>query len=87
MLAAYNGGGGTILRAMAIASDRGLDPRQWSNLVGEMDNPHNTPLYLACQDIFKGGALGKYREVAHYPGKIIKLYNKSVAPEQIVSIK
>ena len=87
MLAAYNGGGGTILRAMAIASDRGLDPRQWSNLVGDMDNPHNTPLYLACVDIFKGGALGKYREVAHYPGKIIKLYNKSVAPEQIVSIK
>ncbi|MGM9992661.1 MAG: transglycosylase SLT domain-containing protein [Candidatus Bruticola sp.] len=87
MLAAYNGGGGTILRAMAIASDRGLDPRQWVNLVGDMNAPHNTPLYLACQDIFRGGALSKYREIANYPGKIIKLYNKSVTQEQNISIK
>ncbi len=87
MLAAYNGGGGTVLRAMAVASDRGLDPRDWSNLVGNRNDPYNAPLYLACTNIFGSGAMGKYREVADYPVKIIKLYNKSVAPEQRIELK
>ena len=86
MLAAYNGGGGTILRAMAVASDRGLDPREWSNLVGDSSNPQNTPLYLACREIFGRGAANKYREVANYPLKVLKLYNKSVPAHHQVKL-
>jgi membrane-bound lytic murein transglycosylase MltF len=74
MLAAYNGGGGTVLRAMAVAWDRGLDPRRWENLVGDPANPRQTPLYLACVQIYRGGAAGKYREMRHYPEKILRLY-------------
>ena len=74
MLAAYNGGGGTVLRAMAVAWDRGLDPRNWENLVGDPANPRQTPLYLACAQIFRGGAAGKYREMRQYPEKILRLY-------------
>ncbi|MBQ7528293.1 transglycosylase SLT domain-containing protein [bacterium] len=80
MLAAYNGGGGTILRAMAIARNRNLDPREWKNLVGDRNNPANSPLYLACTEIFRNGAMNKYRELSEYPVRIIKLYNKSVDP-------
>lgn len=87
MLAAYNGGGGTILRAMAIAYDRGLDPRKWENLVGDRSNPANTPLYLACREIFRGGAAGKYREVADYPVKIMRLYKKSADSEQLAGVR
>lgn len=81
MLAAYNGGGGTILRAMAIARKRDLDPREWKNLVGDRNNPTDSPLYLACTEIFRGGAMNKYKELSEYPVKIIKLYNKSVDPQ------
>lgn len=76
MLAAYNGGGGTVLRAMAIAYERGLDPREWENLVGDRKNPKTTPLYLACVQIYKWGAAGKYREMSHYPEKVIGFYRE-----------
>ena len=85
MLAAYNGGGGTILRAMSIAYTQGKDPRVWANLVGDPADRANTPLYQACTQIFKGGAANKYRELSEYPVKIISLYNKTVDPEYKVS--
>lgn len=85
MLGAYNGGGGTILRAMSIAWKQGKDPREWSNLVGDPGNMSASPLYLACTDIYKGGAAGKYRELSAYPVKIINLYNKSVDQEYRIS--
>ena len=72
ILAAYNGGGGTILRAMSTAWKRGLDPRDWNNLVGDRRDPQNSPLYLACVDIYRWGAPGKYKEIADYPVRIMK---------------
>lgn len=75
MLAAYNGGGGTVLRAMAIASERGLDPRVWENLVGDRSRPASTPLYAACAQVYgPRGAAGKYREMARYPEKVLGYY-------------
>jgi soluble lytic murein transglycosylase-like protein len=74
VLAAYNGGGGTVLRAMAVAWERGLDPRRWENLVGDPAHPQDTPLYLACVEIYRHGAAGKYREMRHYPEKVMRLY-------------
>ncbi len=56
---------------MALAYDRGLDPRDWDNLVGDPTNPAQTPLYLACVQIYRHGAAGKYREMRQYPGKIL----------------
>lgn len=75
-LAAYNGGGSTILRAVAKAHDRKLDPRKWSNLVGPTGRPKNSPLYAACVEVYKGGAWGKYQEIAHYPVKIFAYYQR-----------
>lgn len=69
-LAAYNGGGGTVLRAMANAYDRGLDPRSWDDLVGT--EPRKSPLYAATREIYgERGALAKYHEMAQYPGRIL----------------
>ncbi|MGE0488059.1 MAG: transglycosylase SLT domain-containing protein [Vulcanimicrobiota bacterium] len=73
-LAAFNGGGGTIMRAMARAYDMGLDPRDWNQLVGT--SAANSPLYYACRLIYKGGAANKYREVAEYPEKILGLHSR-----------
>ncbi len=71
-LAAYNGGGGTVLRAMAYAIDRGLDPREWDNVIGPVDHPTRSPLYAAVRDVFGPGSAGsKYREMSRYPIEII----------------
>lgn len=70
-LAAFNGGGGTVMRAMARAYDMGLDPRDWEALVG--DEPSRSPLFYACRQIYRHGAPGKYREMSNYPKKILKL--------------
>ena len=70
-LAAFNGGGGTVMRAMARAYDMGLDPCRWDTLVG--DRPSRSPLYYACRQIYRHGAPGKYREMAEYPEKIFQL--------------
>lgn len=75
-LAAYNGGGQTMLRAMARASERGLDPRRWENLVNH-NNPKASPLYAACVDIYRYGAASKYREMSEYPAKIFALYREA----------
>lgn len=77
VLAAYNGGGGTVLRAMAFAWDRGLDPRRWENLVGDRSRPKGTPLYAACVQVYRHGAAGKYREMARYPEKVLKYYRSA----------
>ncbi len=74
VLAAYNGGGGTVLRAMALAWERGLDPRKWENLVGNPASPKDSPLYLACVEIYRHGAAGKYREMRHYPEKVLRFF-------------
>ena len=76
-LAAYNGGGGTVLRAMARAIDDGVDPRKWDNLIAPVDNPRQSPLYAAVKEIFgQAKALRKYREMAAYPNKILALRDR-----------
>lgn len=79
-LAAYNGGGGTILRAMAYAVQSGLDPRSWDNLAGEPGKALNTPLHKACIEVFGPRAADrKVFELAAYPRKIMGLYHSKVA--------
>lgn len=73
-LAAFNGGGGTVMRAMARAYEMGLDPRDWNTLVGT--EPSTSPLYYACRQIYRHGAPGKYREMKEYPEKILSLSAK-----------
>lgn len=73
-LASYNGGGGTIMRAMAKAVQMGKNPLSWKALVGS--GPKDSPLYAACRMVYKGGAYGKYQEMANYPKKILALTNK-----------
>ncbi len=75
--ASFNGGGGTIMRAMAKAVQMGKDPNDWNALVGT--GPHDSPLYAACQMVYRGGAAGKYKEMRDYPRKIFKLFKKSGA--------
>jgi len=70
-LASYNGGGGTIMRAMAKAVEMGKNPLDWNALVGT--GPSDSPLFVACLLVYKGGAHGKYREMSEYPGKILAL--------------
>ena len=79
-LAAYNGGGGTVLRAMSYAIDAKLDPRQWDNLAGTPGHALNTPLHKACIDVY-GPHSGsrKVFELAAYPRKIMNLYRSAVA--------
>ena len=50
-LAAYNGGGATVIRAMDYAISSGKDPRNWSNLISSQ-SPTSSPLYKAIVDIF-----------------------------------
>lgn len=73
-LASYNGGGGTVMRAMARAVETGKNPHSWDELVGS--GPGDSPLYAACEMIYKGGAAGKYREMSNYPRKIVALSKK-----------
>lgn len=77
-LASYNGGGGTVMRAMARAVEMGKNPHSWDELVGT--GPADSPLYAACEMIYKGGAAGKYREMSNYPRKILKLAQKTSKP-------
>lgn len=74
-LASYNGGGGTVMRAMARAVEMGKNPHSWSDLVGS--GPQDSPLYEACVMVYKAGAAGKYREMANYPRKIMGLVGKT----------
>lgn len=78
-LAAYNGGGGTVLRAMGYAIDSNLDPRKWDNLAGPPGQCLNTPLHKACLDVYGSGGGRKVGELAAYPRKIMNLYRSVVA--------
>ncbi|MBS2035332.1 transglycosylase SLT domain-containing protein [bacterium] len=79
-LGAYNGGGGTILRAMGYAIDANLDPRSWDNLAGPPGKSLNTPLHKACMDVYgPDGGSRKVGELAAYPRKIMSLYRSAVA--------
>ncbi len=72
-LAAYNGGQGTVLRTMATAFERGLDPREFSNLIEPRDEPEKSPLYATTLEVFGASkALAKYREVSNYPLQILE---------------
>lgn len=78
VLGAYNGGGGTILRAMAYAIDHGQDPRRWDVLAGPVGNHANTPLHQACNEVYGArNGLRKAGELAAYPRKILHLYHQS----------
>lgn len=72
-LAAYNGGGGTVLKAMAQAIERNLDPREWSTLIGSSDSPRSSPLYKAISENFPARMWdSKYREMSAYPISILR---------------
>lgn len=75
-LAAYNGGGKTLLLAMEDASNKDLDPTRWENLAGDLSNPTSAPLYKACTQIYRGNAMNKYKEIRNYPDKIFALLQK-----------
>jgi len=77
VLGAYNGGGGTILRAMARAYDRGLDPRKWDNVAGPPGHCLHSPLHEACREVFGRGCDSKTRELANYPRKIFAFFHRS----------
>jgi len=82
-LGAYNGGGGTILRAMAYAIEAQLDPRKWDNLAGAPGKAVNSPLHRACCDVYgPGGGQRKVQELAAYPRKIMNLYRSTLAFDQ-----
>lgn len=71
-LAAYNGGGGAVLRAMDYAIAEKRDPRAWKSLVEPRDQPKKSPLYHALVDVFGDKfAVGKYHEMGRYPVKIL----------------
>ncbi|MBI3927933.1 MAG: transglycosylase SLT domain-containing protein [Armatimonadetes bacterium] len=76
-LAAFNGGGATVLRAMARAREQGLDPRKWENLIEPVHQPSRSPLYYACRQIYGYGAANKYREMREYPEKILRYYREA----------
>jgi soluble lytic murein transglycosylase-like protein len=72
-LAAYNGGGGTVLRSMNHAMQKGKDPREWKNLVEPKDSPKDSPLYKGITEIYGDKyALPKYNEMARYPVLIMQ---------------
>ena len=74
-LAAYNGGGATVVRAMDYAISAGNDPRVWNNITTP-SSPSSSPLYKAIVDIFGPRfASEKYYEMAAYPTKIMNLAN------------
>lgn len=80
-LAGYNGGGSTVLRAMAYAIDDGKDPRSFTNLVAEDQPMKETPLYKAIKDTFgERFAAGKYREMSHYPDRIKGIEERKFQP-------
>jgi len=72
-LAAYNGGGATVVRAMDYAISEGKDPRDWNNLICQ-SSPTKSPLYRAIVDVFSSRyALEKYYQMEVYPTKILNL--------------
>lgn len=82
-LAGYNGGGSTVVRAMAYAIEDGLDPKEFTNLVGADRPTKETPLYKAIKDTFgERFANGKYKEMAEYPDRIHSIKAREYQPLQ-----
>ncbi len=80
-LAGYNGGASTVVKAMAEAYDRGFDPREWGNLVGDREQPTTTPLYQAVRETFgEERAASKYREMANYPDRVMGFFEIASKP-------
>jgi len=72
-LGAYNGGGGTVLRAMDYAITDHKDPREWKNLTDPKDSIKQSPLYRGIVDVFGDKlATGKYYEMGKYPTEVLK---------------
>lgn len=72
-LGAYNGGGGTVLRAMDYAIADHKDPREWKNLTDPEDSIKKSPLYRGIVDVFGDKfATGKYYEMGKYPTEVLK---------------
>ncbi|MCE1247957.1 MAG: N-acetylmuramoyl-L-alanine amidase [Firmicutes bacterium] len=72
-LAAYNGGGGTVMRAMDYAIQSGRDPREWNNLLEPKDSPEKSALYKGITDVYGDKfALSKYYEMGKYPTWIMQ---------------
>ncbi|MDQ7826564.1 MAG: transglycosylase SLT domain-containing protein [Candidatus Eremiobacteraeota bacterium] len=72
-LGAYNGGGGTVLRAMDYAIKDNKDPREWKNLIEPKESLKKSPLYRGIVDVFgEKFATGKYYEMGKYPGEVMK---------------
>ncbi len=72
-LAAYNGGGGTVLRAMDYAIESGRDPREWNNLLEPKDSPEKSALYKGIKDVYGDKfAMSKYYEMGKYPTWIMQ---------------
>ena len=84
--AAYNGGGGTVLRAMAHAYERGLDPTKWDLLAGPPGAALDTPLHAACVEVYGArNALRKAAEIAAYPRRILALYHQAIPSPNALS--
>lgn len=80
-LAGYNGGGSTVVRAMAYAIEEGRDPKEFSSLVGADRPVKETPLYKAIKDTFgERFAEGKYDEMAAYPDRIHSIEARDFQP-------
>lgn len=80
-LAGYNGGGSTVVRAMAYAIEDGVDPREFTNLVASSKPMKQTPLYKAIKDTFgERFAEGKYHEMGRYPGRIRNIEAREFEP-------
>lgn len=76
-LAGFNGGSGTVLRAMAKAYRGGLDPTSFKNLIEPKDTPASSPLYQAIEEVYPAQkVLDKYHEMSRYPFKIFELYGR-----------
>lgn len=77
-LAGYNGGASTVLRAMAEAIDREIDPRVWSNLV---EGGLESPLGKAVEQVYGSErAAAKFREMAHYPDRVLGYLQRAEQP-------
>jgi soluble lytic murein transglycosylase-like protein len=72
-LGAFNGGGGTVLRAMNYAIADHKDPREWKNLIEPKDSIKKSPLFRGIVDVFGDKfATGKYYEMGKYPVEVMK---------------
>lgn len=86
-LAGYNGGASTVLRAMAKAIERGVDFRDWEVLTSAPEGGGKAPLLEAVEEVYgSGSANSKFREMSHYPGRVMRYMNRAESPLQGLKI-